>query len=166
MEVLVPCLLAQGRGQQDAFSRKEAIKCFTLIANGIEKKEQLAAHKDEIIVLLQESKCDKAKPVREATHEALGIYRQIDSMFAADEAPREPAAAQARAAVSDNNMITTKHKELTLGSPDSQIANNFYRNKENYDNFLLNQKPISYRNTEDHEIGPFNNGKSAESIGG
>ena len=50
MEVLVPCLLAQGRGQQDAFSRKEAIKCFTLIANGIEKKEQLAAHKDEIPV--------------------------------------------------------------------------------------------------------------------
>ena len=75
MELLVPCLLAQGRNQQDALARKEAIKCFTLIANGIEKKDQLAAHKDEIILLLQESKCDKVKPVREATNEALGIYR-------------------------------------------------------------------------------------------
>lgn len=75
MELLVPCLLVQGRNQQDPLARKEAIKCFTLIANGIEKKEQLAAHKDEIIVLLQESKCDKVKPVREATNEALAIYR-------------------------------------------------------------------------------------------
>ena len=93
MEVLVPCLLAQGRNQQDALCRKEAIKCFTLIANGIEKKEQLAAHKDEIILLLQESKCDKAKPVREATNEALGIYRQIDAMFFCDEATEDAAAA-------------------------------------------------------------------------
>lgn len=58
-----------------------------------------------------------------------------------------------------------KEKELTLGSPDSQIANNFYRGKDNYDNFLLNQKPISYRNTEDQEIGLFNQGKSSDSLG-
>ena len=31
-----------------------------------------------------------------------------------------------------------KDKELTLGSPDSQIASNLYRGKDNYDNILLN----------------------------
>lgn len=84
MDILIPCLLSQG-SNLDSSARKEAIKCLTVVANGIEKKEQLASYKDDILSLLHETKCDKAKPVREATNEALAIYRQIDAMFVNQE---------------------------------------------------------------------------------
>ena len=104
-DLLIPILINQANGL-DQNARKEAIRCLALIAEGIKNKEELVPYRSDILSLLQETKCDKAKPVRDATTEALALFRQIDAELQLN-------GKQFKA--SEDYM----QKELTLGSPNN-----------------------------------------------